>query len=468
VVHRDLKPGNVMLGDFGEVYVLDWGIAKVMDDDAAPASSGIQRVDLDTLDSVAGGTAAGAVLGTPGYMSPEQIRGGVIDARTDVYALGCILFEILALEPAHPRGAAALSAALDAGALRPAARRPDADIPPELDDACARATAPDPAERLAGAQALHAAIQRYLDGDRDLARRRELAAGHADAAERHLAAGDAGRAAAMQEAGRALALDPDNRAAQALIGRLLLEPPAETPREVEAAVERDQLAASRTHLRTGAWSYLGYVAFFPLLGWLGVRDWTLAGVMGGLVALNTVLLFWVSTRGRWPGRWFYLPVVTDFALVAGAGVLFSPLLVLPMLAIASMIAFLTQPTVDRTRTVVTAAAIATVVPFVLEWTGVLPRTVWIEDGAIVIRPWAIGIDPVGSLVVLVGATLGVIVVIAAIVLRLRGAQLAAERRNALHAWHLRQLVTTATAADAASAPPTVAPAPPSPARTRSR
>jgi serine/threonine protein kinase len=157
VLHRDLKPENIMVGAFGEVLVMDWGVARVAAE-ASPESPG--PASNGCLQSVC--TKHGTVVGTPGYMAPEQARGDVgrIDVRADVYSLGAVLYFLLT-------GGAPRHEPTEAGApaLVPP-RRLDASIPRPIEAVCVKALASDPGERYADMSSLAADLADFVAGRR--------------------------------------------------------------------------------------------------------------------------------------------------------------------------------------------------------------------------------------------------------------------------------------------------------------
>ncbi|MBA3939399.1 MAG: serine/threonine protein kinase, partial [Planctomycetes bacterium] len=188
VVHRDLKPGNIMLGDFGEVMLMDWGLAKVgvagavggqtLDEGAVSGNpSSASTAELVTADGDSSAqrralrldqTQDGAVIGTPAYMAPEQASGMVsqIDARSDVYALGAILYELLTLAP--PVSGGDLDEVLRNASMNrivaPQQRAPTRAIPKDLAAVAMKALAADPADRYPGAPAMRRDLERFIEG----------------------------------------------------------------------------------------------------------------------------------------------------------------------------------------------------------------------------------------------------------------------------------------------------------------
>ena len=180
VVHRDLKPENVMVGDFGEVLVMDWGLAKVYGRQEASAPGGGPEEGVESYRADAGHeTLDGTIQGTLAYMAPEQARGwqDEIDERTDVFGLGAILYELLTYRPPYEaRSARELLDKASVGEIVPPAKRaPRNRVPPSLESICLRALALAKEDRFENANAFHEALQVWLDGTAETERQRQEA-----------------------------------------------------------------------------------------------------------------------------------------------------------------------------------------------------------------------------------------------------------------------------------------------------
>jgi serine/threonine protein kinase len=166
VVHRDLKPQNVILGAFGETVVLDWGLAKSLAIQASQDPDPVPALPAPVVPE--GLTLDGAVVGTPAYMSPEQAEGRAVDVRTDVYALGAILYQMLTGQPPAPSSAGVKS-------VVPLARL-EPNLPADLLAIVHKAMAWEPADRYPSAFELSEDLKRFLAGQWVAARRYSLPA----------------------------------------------------------------------------------------------------------------------------------------------------------------------------------------------------------------------------------------------------------------------------------------------------
>ncbi len=160
VIHRDLKPQNIMVGEFGEVMVMDWGLARVEGETEVPREGSC----FDAPGEVSR-TTDGTVMGTPAYMPPEQARGEIdrIDRRSDVYSLGAILYEILTGVPPYP-GGSPWEVLKSAAAGKPVPPSERATVPRELEAVVLKAMDPNPDVRYSEAHELKADVEAYLDG----------------------------------------------------------------------------------------------------------------------------------------------------------------------------------------------------------------------------------------------------------------------------------------------------------------
>lgn len=453
VLNRDLKPANVMLGRHGEVYVLDWGLAKLRTREADSRPDKAESDPAVRIDALSK-TAVGAVLGTPAYMAPEQIRGEDTDLRTDIYSLGAILFELLSLQPLHGPGTANQMMARVLAGIDARPSQHDRDIAPELDAICVAACARLRVARPETARSVAEAVEAFLSGDRDVALRARLAGEHLERARSAAAtkmtsegssAGGADeltvRASALREVGRALALSPEDQEARELLLRLLTEPPAVAPPEVNAAIVATKRATMRTSMRRGAFMYASAIIFIPVQAACGIRNWLhlLAPVVCWL--LSASLCAYAYTKGKHLELCRRGIVVFSVLALAGTSLAYGPLLMMPLLVcVNAMATMLTSP--EKRRPYSVAAFAATIVlPIVLVWTG-HHRVVHVFDGesTLTIVTHAIAMPRGLTLASLAAGYILVMFIAIRFATQHRDAALDAVVEREMHAWQLRQLV----------------------------
>jgi serine/threonine-protein kinase len=163
VLHCDIKPANVMVGEFGQVYLMDWGIARLIAVDASPASMPNPKIKQTSASAT-----DNSVIGTPCYMSPEQARGdrSKLDARSDVFLIGAMLYEMLTRRPPYQSSDRIETIALAASGVFPTPRKVagEAGVPAELDRIVMRAMAKSPDDRYPDVSALKEDLVRFMRG----------------------------------------------------------------------------------------------------------------------------------------------------------------------------------------------------------------------------------------------------------------------------------------------------------------
>ena len=163
VIHRDVKPSNIMVGHYGQVYITDWGVARLLP--LSKDTGGDRRVAVSAMAEL---DAPGSIIGSPAYMAPEQVEGAheQIDARTDVFALGATLYQILTGQPPY-RGSSyyrLLNRALTCDYPPPKEVVTDGVLPPGLTRIAIKAMAPEPADRYLSASAMQRDIELFMRG----------------------------------------------------------------------------------------------------------------------------------------------------------------------------------------------------------------------------------------------------------------------------------------------------------------
>jgi serine/threonine-protein kinase len=440
-IHRDLKPANVMLGDFGEVYVLDWGLARHLED--APPGA----LPTPAPAAVPGLTTPGTLMGTPGYMAPEQVLGRLADARSDVYALGAILFELLTWQRLA-RGETAIELLQDTNKgcdARARQRAPEMDVAPELELACLKATEKEAAQRYATVRELHDAVDRVLAGERDVELRAEMAKRHTDAAKEAVARASSTaadelelRKTALRELGLALSLAPNHRPAlEALLG-LMATPVKKLPPELDAELTAELTTLRRANSRAGFFAFLGIALVVGLIA--RVQHHWPVWIFSGLSLVTAAYAAYVTWLRPTP-RKHATVVLAGLASITFMSlfIMDGPLRLVPLFMAVNTASFASTAS-RRQRPVITAMGlVAVLAPLLGSWWGLLPESFRFVPEGLLLYPMEEIFDA-WSPAIVATAFGGAIIAASLVVGTVRDTVSRLSQRNALQTWTLRQML----------------------------
>ena len=448
-IHRDIKPANVMLGDFGEVYVLDWGLARRVDKDDRPTEP-----FEDLKMSPVGQTTPGTLLGTPGYMAPEQVLGLPADVRSDVYALGAVLFELLTHQMLVTGGSAMelLVSTRDGADARARSRFPEREVSPELEAICLRSTAREPAGRFGSVRELHDAVERVLSGERNLELRTDLARHHADTAHElaekvrsHEGDEVELRRQALKEVGQALALDPTHPVALRVLIALMTTPPDRTPPEAQAELDAGRSQQAKSAGRAATLAFLAIMLDIPVLLYFGVLDGWALTLSFGLVFCAALAAAYLGFMVKKPTGFTAVPslFISNVAL-ASMSVVMGPFVLVPILVASNTIVFVIFLE-KRFRMLSIALGMAAVtLPMVASHLGLIPRSFEFTEKGLLILQQAVNMPAMGTMTFL-GVTAGATILVSGLVTGFVRDQIdALEKHRAVQAWSLRQFVPPET------------------------
>ena len=342
IIHRDIKASNVMVGEFGAVYLIDWGVAKQLSDGTKDDADSAELPGDQSL------TQTGRMIGTPAFMPPEQ-RVGKSDHRSDIYSLGLMLGALLEREEVPP---------------------------PELLAIVEQATQEEPDLRQQEVSEIYAAIERYLDGDRDALRRTELADRSLASVETILDQEAMTRddyEEAMRNVGRALALAPGHKAAVGAFVRIMERQPDQPPPEVLEKLTESREIARAVMGRRLVFAYCAIFLLLPMFHLAGLRAWPALAVVVGTWSFTIFIVAIARRKDRVREERMVPEMICVNLACATISLITGWLVFLPMLVVLCGGGFAMWIRRSRRWLILAFGAASTVIPAVLLRADLIPE-----------------------------------------------------------------------------------------------